>query len=79
MDSRNDALFDSFLDHPAFRDFSDANLTLANFERHSTGVKCPVGYKQEQEGKNKRLRDQIQQFYASEEFIKHATFQLNRH
>ena len=75
MDSSNDALFDSFLDHPAFRNLSDANLTLANFERPLTGVKCPAGYKKE----NKRLRDQIQRFYASEEFIKHVTFQLNRH
>ena len=53
MDSSNDALFDLFLAHPAFRDLPD--LSAANFERRwrKTGVTCPVGYKKE----TKRLRD----------------------
>ena len=52
MDSSNDALFDSFLDHPAFRNLSNTNLTVANFEGPLTGV-CPEGYKKD----NKRLRE----------------------
>ena len=52
VDSNNDELFDAFLDHPAFRDLTEANLTLANFEMASPRVKCPAGYKKE----NKLLR-----------------------
>ena len=62
MDSNS--TLSAFLAHPAFRDFGNDNLTIANFEWGSAGqtpngemVKCPAGYKIE----SKRLWDQIQQ------------------
>ena len=45
LDSSPKTLFDDFLDHPAFLNLtSEANLTEANFEKASPGVKCPEGY-----------------------------------
>ena len=45
IDSRNDVLFNAFLDHPAFLDLtSEAGLTLANFEIAPPRVHCPEGY-----------------------------------
>ena len=48
MDSSNKILFDAVLDHPAFLDLtSEANLTVANFEKASPRNMCPKGYKRE--------------------------------